>query len=70
MERNEIIEQAGNMVLVKYMDDEKLCFVIGWFFAMSQNAIRVKITSTKHLTYESQEVPIDGITEISVYQIS
>ena len=70
MERTELINHAGNIVMVKYLEEEKACFVIGWFFALNVDSIRLKITSTKHLTYESVEVPIDLITEIQPYQIN
>lgn len=63
-DRKELLKKAGNVVLVIYKKD---CFVIGWFYSMTEDAIHLKITSTRFESYESRSVPLEEI--ISVEEI-
>lgn len=70
LERTELFKKAGNMVKVDYRGtDNKVCFAIGWFFAMDDDLVRLKVTSTRNETYEAMEIEIDTVTGITDYHI-
>lgn len=68
MKREELLKHAGKMVIVHYLAGE--CFVIGWFFAMDQLSVQLKITSTRFESYESKSVGIDEIDSIQEYEMN
>lgn len=69
-DRNELFKKAGNMVKVDYRGtDGKVCFAIGWFFAMDDELVRLKVTSTRNETYEAMEIEIDTVTGITDYHV-
>lgn len=67
MKRDELLNHAGKMVIVHYGSE---CFVIGWFFALDELSVHLKITSTKFETYDSRTVGIDEITAIQEYEMN
>lgn len=70
LERTGLLKQAGKMVTVNYqgLNDEP-CFGIGWFFAMDEETVKLKVTSTRNETYEAIEIEITRITAISGYHL-
>ena len=69
MNREELLKKAGNMVLVLYSGFEnQSCFAIGWFYAMNEEAVKLKVTSTAFETYENITIPIPSIVKIEDYR--
>ena len=69
MNRMELLKKAGNMVKIEYRSENNLeCLAIGWFYAMDEEVIKLKITSTAYETYENISILIGKITKIEDYQ--
>lgn len=69
--RIELLKKAGHMVNITYNGaEDKACFGIGWFFAMDDEFVRLKVTSTRNETYDAMEIEIESITGISDYHIA
>lgn len=69
MKRNELMKKAGSMVIAYYTGFESQeCFAIGWFYAMNEEAIKLKVTSTAFETYENITIPITSINKMEAYQ--
>ena len=69
MNRNELLKKAGSMVIAYYNGFENQdCFAIGWFYAMNEEAIKLKVTSTAYETYENITIPIKNIVKMEDYQ--
>lgn len=67
IKREDLLVKAGQMVKVVYNIDDHACFGIGWFFAMDETSVRLKVTSTKFETYESIEIDIKDVVDITDY---
>jgi hypothetical protein len=70
MNRNDLLKQAGSMVIIYYSQDNMECFAIGWFYAMDILAIKLKVTSTKYETFENITIDLSEITKIETYQFN
>lgn len=69
MNRDELLKKAGNMVLVLYSGFEnQSCFAIGWFYAMNEEAVKLKVTSTAYETYENITIDIKSIVKVEDYR--
>ena len=69
MDRNDLLKKAGRMVLIQYTGvDDELCFAIGWFYAMDETEVYLKVTSTKFETYENIKIDIEQVTKIEDYR--
>ncbi|MFW9991980.1 MAG: hypothetical protein ACFFD4_07950 [Candidatus Odinarchaeota archaeon] len=69
VDRDALLKKAGKMITVTYKGlEDQPCFGIGWFFAMDEDSVRLKVTSTRNETYEAMEIEIDRITGFSDYQ--
>ena len=69
MNRSELLKKAGNMVVCHYSGAKnEECFAIGWFYAMNEACIRLKVTSTKYETYESITIDIESVIKMEDYQ--
>lgn len=68
--RMDIIQKRGQMVTVLYTDEERIlpCFAIGWFFQLTIDTVRLKVTSTRFETYESLDILIDLVYGIEEYR--
>ena len=68
--RADIMKRAGEIVKVEFKGSgDSECFLIGWFYGLIDDTIRLKVTSTKHESYESINIPVDRVTDISQYHI-
>lgn len=74
MKREELLKHAGDMVIVHHeghgVDKNKECFVIGWFFSLTEDAIHLKITSTRFENYESREVPLEKVIKVQTHEMN
>ena len=69
MQRDLLLKKAGHMVIVYYLGvDEEDCFAIGWFYAMDETELFLKVTSTKFETYENIKIEIDRVSKIDDYR--
>lgn len=69
MKRNELMKKAGSMIIAYYTGFENQeCFAIGWFYAMNEEEIKLKVTSTAFETYENITVSIPSITKMEDYR--
>lgn len=66
--RELLLRKRGNMVSVLYLENGFSCFAIGWFFQLTQNAARLKITSTRFENYESLDIAVDDIYAVEDYR--
>ncbi len=57
------------MVITHYQGFESQdCFAIGWFYAMDEETVKLKVTSTAFETYENILIPIKAIKKMEDYQ--
>jgi hypothetical protein len=70
MKRAELLKCAGETVKVLYVDNDKDCFVIGWFYALSAELVHLKITSTRFETYENITVPVESIQSLDPHDMT
>lgn len=69
--RADIMKRAGEIVKVEFKgSDNQENFLIGWFYGLIDDTVRLKVTSTKHESYESINIPVDRVTDISNYQVN
>ena len=68
IKRDDLIKRRGHMVTILYRENGSDCFAIGWFFQLTLDMARLKVTSTRFETYESLDIPIDQITKIEEYR--
>ena len=68
--RKDLIAKKGEVVEISYNGlNDKECFGIGWFFQLTEQSARLKVTSTKGDSYECMNIDVDRITAISAFQI-
>ena len=68
--RKELIKKKGEVVEITYTGlNDKECFGIGWFFQLTEESARLKVTSTKGDSYECMNIIVDKITAISSFDI-
>ena len=65
--RENLIKKRGHMVDCLYIENGLTCFAIGWFFQLTQNTVRLKVTSTRFENYESLDIPVDTIFQMGDY---
>lgn len=74
IDRKELLKHAGDMIIVRYdghgADKNKVCFVIGWFFSLTEDAMHLKITSTRFETYEAREIPLEQVIGIQTHEMN
>ena len=68
VKREELIKRRGHMVTILYKENGAECFAIGWFFQLTIDMARLKVTSTRFETYESLDIAIDQIYKIEEYR--
>jgi len=69
MNRSELLKKAGNMVLCHYAGvKNEECFAIGWFYAMNEDSIKLKVTSTAFETYENITIEVESIIKMEDYR--
>ena len=66
--REVLMKKRGHMVSVLYLENKLSCFAIGWFFQLTQDAARLKITSTRFENYESLDIPVANIYAMKDYR--
>lgn len=69
--RKDLMKHAGELVKVEFSGHtEQENFAIGWFFALIDGVLRLKVTSTKYESYESITIESDKVTQIDKVELS
>ena len=66
--RDELMKRRGQMATILYKENGAECFAIGWFFQLTLDHARLKVTSTRFETYESLDIAIDQISKIEEFR--
>lgn len=66
--REVLMKKRGHMVSALYLENGFQCFAIGWFFQLTQTAVRLKITSTRFENYESLDIPVEDIYAVEEFR--
>lgn len=65
--RDRLLKLLGDSVKLIYMHDEIKCGIIGWLFRVNMENIRLKMTSTRNESYSTEDIAIDKIVSVSIY---